>query len=365
MNSTDKNTDRHLPAEWEPQSGVQLTWPHKDSDWGCEDMTAVVNCFASIAAEISKRELVLIVCHDAVKTRQDLHTDTNMDNVVMVQMESNDTWARDHAAIAVFDKGQKTLLDFRFNGWGMKFAANKDNLISRRLMLEDVFPDDVVLISKQDFILEGGSIESDGNGSLLTTSSCLLSENRNEQLGQQGISEELVNDFGLNTSDDILWLNNGAIDGDDTDGHIDTLARFAPDNGILYVQETDEDAEDYYDMKLMEDELKAMKNQLGEPYQLIPLPTAKPLTDDGSLMLDAEGGPLPATYANYLVINGAVLVPTYNNPPLDSIALKQIASVFKDREIIGIDCRILTRQHGSLHCVTMQYPEGFLRRIPN
>lgn len=174
--------------------------------------------------------------------------------------------------------------------------------------------------------------------------------------------EELMNDFGLDESNDILWINNGAIDGDDTDGHIDTLARLAPDNTIVYVQELNEEAEDYFDMKLMEDELRTLKNKEGKPYRLIPLPTAKALTDDGKILLDAQGGPVPATYANYLVINDAVLVPTYNNPILDKLALKQIGSAYKDREIIAIDCRILTRQHGSLHCVTMQYPEGFLQK---
>lgn len=190
--------------------------------------------------------------------------DTNIDNVIMVQIESNDTWARDHAAISVLSKGEKVLLDFRFNGWGMKFAADKDNLISRRLMMEDVFEEDVNFITKQDFVLEGGSIESDGNGTLLTTSSCLLSENRNEHVGQNGIMEELMNDFGLDESNDILWINNGAIDGDDTDGHIDTLARLAPDNTIVYVQELNEEAEDYFDMKLMEDELRTFEKQRGE-----------------------------------------------------------------------------------------------------
>lgn len=189
--------------------------------------------------------------------------DTNIDNVIMVQIESNDTWARDHAAISVLSKGEKVLLDFRFNGWGMKFAADKDNLISRRLMMEDVFEEDVNFITKQDFVLEGGSIESDGNGTLLTTSSCLLSENRNEHVGQNGIMEELMNDFGLDESNDILWINNGAIDGDDTDGHIDTLARLAPDNTIVYVQELNEEAEDYFDMKLMEDELRTLKTKRG------------------------------------------------------------------------------------------------------
>ena len=358
----DKKQDIYLPAEWEKQSGVQLTWPHEKSDWSNENMEDVVKCFASIAAEISKREPVLIVCNNKELTKKQLRMDTNIDNVIMVQIESNDTWARDHAAISVLSKGEKVLLDFRFNGWGMKFAADKDNLISRRLMMEDVFEKDVNFITKQDFVLEGGSIESDGNGTLLTTSSCLLSENRNEHVGQNGIMEELMNDFGLDESNDILWINNGAIDGDDTDGHIDTLARLAPDNTIVYVQELNEEAEDYFDMKLMEDELRTLKNKEGKPYRLIPLPTAKALTDDGKILLDAQGGPVPATYANYLVINDAVLVPTYNNPILDKLALKQIGSAYKDREIIAIDCRILTRQHGSLHCVTMQYPEGFLQK---
>ena len=302
-------------AEWERQSAVQLTWPHKDTDWApiLSEITAV---YKEMAHEISLRESLLIV-----------------DDI-----PHNDTWARDHGFITVEEEGRLILLDFKFNGWGEKFEAELDNAINRHLyeksLVKGTYEDHL------DFVLEGGSIESDGKGTVFTTTCCLMAPHRNQPLTQAQIEERLKLYLGAKR---IVWLNHGSLLGDDTDGHIDTLVRICPDDTILY---TGGDA-DHPDLTLMEQELQELRTIDGQPYRLLRLPLPHPIYEDGER--------LPATYANYLVINGAVLVPTYAQPDLDAEALRIIGEAYPEREIIGIDCRAVIKQHGSLHCCTMQY----------
>ena len=300
---------------------VQLTWPHKDTDWApiLDEITAV---YEEMAHEIRKREPLLIVN----------------------QIPHNDTWARDHGFITVeetsYDHKSKALilLDFCFNGWGEKFEAALDNQINRQLydqgLVKGLYEDHL------DFVLEGGSIESDGKGTIFTTECCLMAPHRNQPLTKAEIEERLKEWLG---AERIVWLQHGSLLGDDTDGHIDTLVRICPDDTLLY---TGGD-EDHPDLIKMERELQELRTLDGKPYRLLKLPLPRPIYDDGDR--------LPATYANYLVINGAVLVPTYNQPDLDAEALRIIREAFPDREIVGIDCRAVIKQHGSLHCCTMQY----------
>lgn len=308
-------------AEWEPQSMVQLTWPHEGTDWApiLDEITAVYEVMAS---EIRKREPLLIV-------------DT---------MPHNDTWARDHGFITVeetsFDPKSKALvlLDFCFNGWGEKFEATLDNQINKHLyeqgLVKGTYEDHL------DFVLEGGSIESDGKGTVFTTECCLMAPHRNQPLTKAEIEERLKEWLG---AERIMWLQHGSLIGDDTDGHIDTLVRICPNDTLLYTGGDD----DHPDLVEMERELQKLRTLDGKPYRLLKLPLPRPIYDDGDR--------LPATYANYLVINGAVLVPTYNQPDLDTEALRIIGEAFPDREMVGIDCRAVIKQHGSLHCCTMQY----------
>lgn len=302
-------------AEWEPQSAVQLTWPHKDTDWApiLPEITAV---YEEMKREIESRETV----------------------VVVDDIPHNDTWARDHGFITVEENGQLILLDFKFNGWGEKFAAELDNDINRQLYEQQLVKG--IYESHLDFVLEGGSIESDGKGTIFTTTCCLMAPHRNQPLTQQEIGQQLKEWLG---AERIVWINHGSLIGDDTDGHIDTLVRIAPNDTLLYIGADDE----HPDLLLMEQELQQLRTIDGHPYRLLRLPMPRPIYDDGER--------LPATYANYLVINGAVLVPTYNQPDLDQEAISTIGKAFPDREIIGIDCRAVIRQHGSLHCCTMQY----------
>ncbi|MDR2776258.1 MAG: agmatine deiminase family protein [Tannerella sp.] len=335
-----------FPAEWYPQSAVQLTWPHEQTDWA-PILDEVTECFAAIAREIVKREKLLIVCTDEAAVRRRLG-DIRHEAVIFREIPSNDTWARDHGGISVFADGRPAVYDFVFNGWGMKYAANYDNLITRMLFRTDVFRKDAEVVNMQPFVLEGGSLETDGKGTLLTTVECLSSANRNEYLNKEQLEYHLKDFFGLNR---ILWLENGYLAGDDTDSHVDTLARFCDEQTIAYVQCTDESDEHCAELQAMEDELKTFRTTDGRPYRLIPLPMVDKIICDGER--------LPATYANFLIINDAVLVPFYKCRK-DAIAAEALQKAFPDREIIGIDCRALIKQHGSLHCAAMQYPEGMI-----
>ncbi|MDA3854519.1 MAG: agmatine deiminase family protein, partial [Bacteroidales bacterium] len=304
--------------------------------------------FVSIAKEIAQKELLVIVCADSKEVKQQLGTDINSDNIRLIELTSNDSWARDHGGISVFVNDEPYILDFCFNGWGLKFPANHDNQITRKLYYKGLFQANVGYQNMLHFVLEGGSIESDGNRTILTTAECLTSENRNEQQSQEELEEHLKMVLG---AERILWLNNGFLEGDDTDSHIDTLARFCSEETIAYVQCADKNEEHYEELQLMEEELQAFTRLDGKPYNLIALPMADAITSDGKR--------LPATYANFIIINGAVLVPFYNTPK-DEIAKRQLQKAFPDREIIGINCLPLIKQNGSLHCLTMQYPKGFI-----
>ena len=317
-----------MMAEWEHQSMVQLTWPHEGTDWATilDEITAV---YEKMAREIRKREPLLIV--DSIP--------------------HNDTWARDHGFITIeetsFDQKSKALvlLDFCFNGWGEKFEAALDNAINRRIYDEGKVKGEYV--DCLDFVLEGGSIESDGEGTIFTTSGCLLAPHRNQPMTQAEIEARLKHDL---CAERVLWIDYGNLTGDDTDGHIDTLVRIAPNYTLLYIGCDDEADEQYADLKKMEDQLKTFRTLSGEPYKLVKLPMPRAIYDEDGLRL-------PATYANFLVINGAVLVPTYNQPDLDAEAKRLIGEAFLGRDVVGIDCRSIIKQHGSLHCCTMQYPE--------
>jgi agmatine deiminase len=334
---------RILPSEWAPQSAIQFTFPHEDSDW-LPIMNEVEACFARIIEAVTRFQKALVICKNKEKTAEILRG-CQQENLILVELPSNDTWARDHGGITIFEDGEPIILDFMFTGWGLKFPADKDNLITGKLFEKGIFK--VKSLEKTGLVLEGGGIESDGEGSLLTTAECLLSPNRNPHLNKKQIENRLKKLFGVKR---ILWLNHGYLAGDDTDSHIDTLARLCNPTTIAYVKCDDKKDEHYKALKAMEKELKRFKTTENQPYNLIALPMADACYDE-------EGQRLPATYANFLIINGAVLVPIYNVKQ-DAEALEILRGVFPDREIIGLDCRPLIWQHGSLHCITMQYPVG-------
>ena len=336
-----------LPDEWAPQSGIQLTWPHAGTDWA-HMLTEVQACFAAIAREIAQRELLLIVTPEPEEVKKQISATVNMQNVRFMECETNDTWARDHGAITMLDAEGASLLDFMFNGWGLKFASDKDNLITRQAVESGFLNGRYV--NRLGFVLEGGSIESDGLGTLLTTSECLLSPNRNGQMSRDEIEDYLCSVFHLKQ---VLWLDHGYLAGDDTDSHVDTLARLCSPDTIAYVQCTDTQDEHYEALHQMEEQLKTFRTLNGNPYRLLALPMVD--------KIEEEGERLPATYANFLIMNDAVLYPTYRQPENDQRAKEVLQEAFPEYEIVGIDCRTLIKQHGSLHCVTMQYPAGVLK----
>lgn len=333
-----------FPAEWHEQRAVQLTWPKLDSDWNYI-FDEVEKCFINIAAEIAVRQRLWIVCNSQNMVEHHFSEEL-LKNITFFEIDSNDTWARDHGGISVFRNEEPVVYDFCFNGWGMKFLANNDNLINRKLNEQNAFGN-VAFENMNFFVLEGGSIESDGAGTLMTTETCLLSGNRNNSLSKNEIETCLKQFFG---SEQVLWLRNGYLAGDDTDSHIDTLARFIPGNKITYVQCSDQTDEHYDALKQMEEELHHCKNAYGKPYELVTLPMTTPVFDKD------DRHRLPATYANFLIMNEAVLFPIYN-VDTDEEAIKVMKKAMPDYEIVPVDCSTLIRQHGSLHCVTMQYPK--------
>lgn len=338
---------RRLPAEWEPQDGVLLAWPHGGTDWA-PVLDRVEPVFVEIVRQVARFERVLLAVRDAARARGLLAVaGARLDRIHLVDVPTDDTWARDFGPLAVEEGGGSTLLDFGFNGWGLKFAAAEDNQVTRRLAAAGAFLSPVETVG---LVLEGGSIESDGAGTILTTAECLLGPNRNPHLDRAGVEAALSRHLGASR---VLWLTHGRLAGDDTDAHVDTLARFAPGDAIVHQACTDPADEHFEPLGRMAEELGRLRTAAGRPYRLAALPWP-------GVARDEAGERLPATYANFLVVNGAVLVPTYRDPA-DAEALRVVGEAFPGREAVGVDCLPLLLQHGSLHCVTMQLPRGVLR----
>ena len=344
-NSNTYNGRFVMSAEWDTQSGIQLTWPHQATDWQ-PMLSEITDTYVKMAVEIAKREQLIIVApqpEEALRAISEKAGNDITENIITMKCDTDDTWARDHGFITLCgNNGSRILLDFRFNGWGMKFKADKDNAINRKLYDAGIVKGEHK--DNLDFVLEGGSIESDGRGTVFTTTGCLMAPNRNQPMSQDEIESELKRRL---EADRIVWIDHGNLTGDDTDGHIDTLVRVAPDNTLLYMGCDDNTDEQYDELKKMETQLIMLRTADGKPYRLLRLPSPDAIYDDGER--------LPATYANYLVINDAVLCPTYGQPENDRKAMEVMAQAFPGREIVGIDCRSIIKQHGSLHCCTMQY----------
>lgn len=339
---------RRLPAEWEPVEAVLTAWPHGDTDWR-DMLPEVEKCYTEMCSAIAGHALLIVAGpQKALARARECLRGIEDGRVEYVEVPTNDTWARDFGAITVETDGQPRAVDFKFNGWGLKFASDKDNLVTRRLGIFAREPE-----NRLSFVLEGGSIESDGRGTLLTTSECLLSPNRNGGMSRKEIEETLKEAFGLQR---VLWLEHGGLAGDDTDSHIDTLARLAPPGDVIFHTGcSDPDDEHFGPLRAMAEELKALRTAEGLPYTLIELPLPDPIHDP------EDGTRLPATYANFLIVNDAVLMPTYGQPLKDRQAMDSIRVAMPEYTVVGVDCRALIQQHGSLHCATMQFPIGTLK----
>jgi len=311
----------YLIPEWEKQEFIQLVFPHKETDWNC-CLDEAIETFSEIAYAIAQYQKVLI-CY------QDKNTISHLKhkNFIFKKVKNNDTWARDFGAISVKINNEVKLLDFKFNGWGLKFPSNYDNLISRKIFN---------IHKSYNFVLEGGSIDTNGE-ILLTTSKCLLEENRNYPMSKNEIEEFLKNELFVK---EIIWLNHGFLEGDDTDSHIDTLARFVNKDTIVYCKCENKNDIHYEELKKMEEELKKTN------FNLIPLPFPSPKYYDNER--------LPATYANFLITNEAIILPIYEDSK-DKYAYDLFKEIFKDKEIIPINANVLIREHGSIHCISKEY----------
>ena len=334
-----------FPAEWEPQSAILIAWPHAGTDWA-ERLAEIEETYIALVAAITRFQRVLVCVADddveAYARARLASARVDMDRVEFLPVEYDDTWLRDSGPITLRDDDGFRLLDFRFTGWGGKFEARRDDRLVESLDEARTFLNS----SRQgiDFALEGGAIETDGDGTLLTTWRCL--HERHPQVSRTELGQRLA---GWLVQDRVLWLDHGYLEGDDTDAHIDTLARFAPDDAIVFQACDDPEDPHYIELKAMADEIAALRTDDGRPYRLFPLPWPKPIVD--------EGRRLAASYANFLVINGAVLVPAYGDDA-DAAAADVIGQAFPGREIVPVPCRPLIWQNGSLHCLTMQLPRG-------
>ena len=339
------NKDFVLPAEWAPQRGIQLTWPHAQTDW-LPYLDDITRTFVEMAKVITTDEQLLIITPEPDKVKALLEQQLSSSqhaNIRYFAMDTNDTWARDHGAVTLSNGTALRMLDFKFNGWGEKFEWQKDNAITRNMAQMRAFDGSVE--DHTDFVLEGGSIESDGKGSIFTTSCCLLAPHRNQPMTREDIERKLLETLH---AERIVWLEHGQLLGDDTDGHIDTTVRLAPNDTLLYIYSDEEDVH-FADFQALEDQLKTLRTLEGKPYHLLRLPFPEPIYDNEER--------LPATYANFVILNHHVLYPTYAQPERDRLAMQQLQKAFPDRKVIGIDARTVIRQHGSLHCLTMQYPK--------
>jgi agmatine/peptidylarginine deiminase len=338
-----------FPAEWEPQSAILLAWPHEDTDWA-ERLEGVEKTYIALVAAIARYERAIVcVADEALEARARsrlAEAGVDPDRLRFVTVPYDDTWLRDSGPITLRrGEGGFRLMDFRFTGWGGKFEASLDDQLIEALRARRAFgPHEHHQI---DFALEGGGIETDGDGTLLTTWRCL--NERHPDASKAELSRKLA---GWLAQDRVLWLDHGYLEGDDTDAHIDTLARFAPDDAIVF-QACDDPTDSHYgELQAMAREIAALRTRSGKPYRVFPLPWARPILDGGRR--------LAASYANFLIVNGAVLMPAYDDPA-DDDAAAVLANAFPGRDIVQIPCRSLIWQNGSLHCVTMQLPEGLVR----
>lgn len=341
------STNLRFPAEWEPQSAVLIAWPHAETDWA-ERLGEVEDTYVALVAAITRFEdVVIIVADDDLQTYAEARLRSNrvdMDRVRFVEAPYDDTWLRDSGPITLRTREGFQLLDFRFTGWGGKFEASRDDQLVERLSEAGLFAKSVR--ESIDFALEGGAIDTDGAGTLLSTWQCL--SERHPDATRESLSARLADWL---RQDRVLWLDHGYLEGDDTDAHIDTLARFAGPDAIVF-QACDDPADSHHaELQAMGEELAALRTRDGQPYRLFPLPWPRPIRDGDRR--------LAASYANFLIVNGAILMPAYGDPA-DATAAAVLEKAFPGREIVPVPCRSLIWQNGSLHCLTMQLPQGLL-----
>ena len=335
-----------FPAEWEPQSAVLVAWPHAGTDWA-DRLETVESTYVALVAAITRFETALVcVANAEVEARALglLAAAADLSRIHFERLDYDDTWLRDSGPITLRDGNRLRLLDFHFTAWGGKFEAGRDDQIVATLSDRGVFGE--ARRERIDFALEGGAIETDGEGTLLSTWRCL--HERHPGLDRQQVTGRLQ---GWLEQRRTLWLEHGYLEGDDTDAHIDTLARFASADSIVYQGCQDPGDAHHAELQAMAAELADFKQADGKPYRLFELPWPQPILDSGRR--------LAASYANFLIVNNAVLAPVYGDRA-DDAAMAVLQSAFPGREIVAVPCLPLIWQNGSLHCLTMQLPQGLI-----
>lgn len=339
-----------LLPEFAPQSGVIITWPHAFSDWK-DRLAAIEPVYVEIARAIVAREPLLVLARDDAHAQhiRALLAAGGVDTgrIYLVCKPTNDTWVRDYGPLTVMQDGRLSIYDYTFNAWGGKYSASLDDEVTASLQHDGWFGD--LPCKRLPLVLEGGSIDVDGAGTLLTTAHCLLAPTRNPGLGKAGLEAHFRDELGI---DRVLWLEHGELAGDDTDAHVDMLARFCNPDTIAYTACDDPVDPHFAPLAAMQAQLRSFRTRSGAPYRLVPLPIPAPIHSP-------DGQRLPASYANFLLVNGAVLLPVYADPA-DAVARQALAECFPDRDVVPVLCRALIEQYGSLHCATMQLPAGVL-----
>ncbi len=341
-----------MPAEWEPHRGTWLSWPHKEASWPGK-FGSIPGIFAQMVSALAGQEEVHInvagpgMEADVRRLLADAGADTG--NVFFHHNPTNDAWCRDHGPIflqrRIRDQIEEAVVDWDYNAWGGKYPPyDLDDAIPTRIGRELGVP-----VFAPGIVMEGGSIDVNGRGTLLTTEACLLNPNRNPQLTRAEIEQALRDYLGVQK---ILWLGDG-IAGDDTDGHVDDLSRFVDPTTVVTVVEDDAGDENYEPLQANLERLHAMTDQDGRPLRIVTLPMPRPLYHDGQR--------LPASYANFYIANGTVLLPTYD-PERDQEAQATLRSLFPTRKVIGIDCTDLVWGLGAFHCVSQQWPAAVGRK---
>lgn len=335
-----------LIAEWEECRAVLLALPEPHTDWNYILEEARDQYKRMIEAFTSHGLHCVVLTADRKGAGKLLET-CDTDRITLLKENYNDTWTRDYGPISVVRDGRLRALDFGFNGWGLKFASDRDNLVNLSLCSREVISARTYR-NERAFILEGGSIETDGCGTLLTTARCLCSPNRNGGHDKGELNEILARKLGAGH---VLWLDYGALAGDDTDSHIDTLCRMAPGNTILFTGCRDMDDPHFEELLKMRAQLAMFRTPEGEPYNLVELPLPSPVYDE-------EGNRLPASYANYLITPDKIFMPVYSQAANDALACNTVRVAFPEHEVVPVECSTLIKQHGSLHCATMQIPDN-------
>jgi agmatine deiminase len=331
-----------MPAEWEPHAATWLAWPHKEDTWP-GNFAPIPAVWVQIVRALTPSERVNILVNNtaaAAGVRELLHAAEVPDrNVSLYEIPTDDAWMRDHGPIFITRRAELAAVKWRYNAWGGKYPPwHLDDAVAEKVCASLGVP-----VFRPGIVMEGGSIDVNGQGTLLTTETCLLNPNRNPHLGREQIEQYLCDYLGVRH---VLWLGQGIV-GDDTDGHIDDLTRFVDPTTVVTVMETDSRDENFEVLQANYQRLLGMTDQNGRPLHVITLPMPRPIS--------YRGQRLPASYANFYIANGVVLVPTFNDPN-DAAALQTVQDLFPHRRVVGIHATEMVWGLGAIHCATQQQP---------